>query len=491
MVPQGSGDRPSRPGPPVRPEPCLGYHAELAEYPEALLRNICDTILDAIGGTPLVRINRLTSGLVRATVLAKLETFNPGNSIKDRMAVKMVEDAERAGLLRPGGTIIEGTSGNTGMGLAIVAVVKGYKCIFTTTDKQSKEKIDALKAFGAEVIVCPTDVDPEDPRSYYSVSSRLEREVPNAWKANQYDNLSNTAAHYEQIGPEIWEQTGGRVTHLVVGVGTGGTVSGAGRFLKERNPRIRVWGIDTYGSVFKKYKETGIFDKNEIYPYITEGIGEDFLPKNVDFDVIDHFEKVTDKDAAAMTRRIAREEGIFAGNSAGSAMAGLLQLREHFHEDDVVVVIFHDHGSRYLGKMFNDEWMRAKGFLEKTGTTARDLVASGLSGELRAIEGNEPVERAVKLMSENDFSQISITRNRRLVGSLNETHLYAELVRNADVKTQPVESIMQPAFPFVDISTPVELLSTMITPQNPAVLVRDFKTEKTFIITRSDVIRVL
>jgi cystathionine beta-synthase len=491
MVPQGSGDRPSRPGPPVRPEPCLGYHAELAEYPEALLRNICDTILDAIGGTPLVRINRLTSGLVRATVLAKLETFNPGNSIKDRMAVKMVEDAERAGRLRPGGTIIEGTSGNTGMGLAIVAVVKGYKCIFTTTDKQSKEKIDALKAFGAEVIVCPTDVDPEDPRSYYSVSSRLEREVPNAWKANQYDNLSNTAAHYEQIGPEIWEQTGGRVTHLVVGVGTGGTVSGAGRFLKERNPRIRVWGIDTYGSVFKKYKETGIFDKNEIYPYITEGIGEDFLPKNVDFDVIDHFEKVTDKDAAAMTRRIAREEGIFAGNSAGSAMAGLLQLREHFHEDDVVVVIFHDHGSRYLGKMFNDEWMRAKGFLEKTGTTARDLVASGLSGELRAIEGNEPVERAVKLMSENDFSQISITRNRRLVGSLNETHLYAQLVRNADVKTQPVESIMQPAFPFVDISTPVELLSTMITPQNPAVLVRDFKTEKTFIITRSDVIRVL
>jgi cystathionine beta-synthase len=491
MVPQGSGDRPSRPGPPVRPEPCLGYHAELAEYPEALLKNLCDTILDAIGGTPLVRINRLTSGLVRATVLAKLETFNPGNSIKDRMAVKMVEDAERAGRLRPGGTIIEGTSGNTGMGLAIVAVVKGYKCIFTTTDKQSKEKIDALKAFGAEVIVCPTDVDPEDPRSYYSVSSRLEREVPNAWKANQYDNLSNTAAHYEQIGPEIWEQTGGRVTHLVVGVGTGGTVSGAGRFLKERNPRIRVWGIDTYGSVFKKYKETGIFDKNEIYPYITEGIGEDFLPKNVDFDVIDHFEKVTDKDAAAMTRRIAREEGIFAGNSAGSAMAGLLQLREHFHEDDVVVVIFHDHGSRYLGKMFNDEWMRAKGFLEKTGTTARDLVASGLSGELRAIEGNEPVERAVKLMSENDFSQISITRNRRLVGSLNETHLYAELVRNADVKTQPVESIMQPAFPFVDISTPVELLSTMITPQNPAVLVRDFKTEKTFIITRSDVIRVL
>src|SRR5438132_9702031 len=314
----------------------------------------------------MVRLHRITRD-VTATVVAKIETFNPGNSIKDRMAVKMIEDAERAGRLKPGGTIIEGTSGNTGMGLAIAAVVKGYRCVFTTTDKQSKEKVDALKAFGAEVIVCPTNVDPEDPRSYYSVSSHLEKEIPRSWKANQYDNLSNSAAHYEQTGPEIWDQTDGRVTHLVVGVGTGGTVTGVGRYLKERNAKIKVWGIDTYGSVFKKYKETGIFDKNEIYPYITEGIGEDFLPKNVDFDVIDHFEKVTDKDAAAMTRRIAREEGIFAGNSAGSAMAGVMQLKDNFTDDDVVVVIFHDHGSRYLGKMFNDDWMREKGFLEKTG----------------------------------------------------------------------------------------------------------------------------
>ncbi len=290
------------------PKPYTDGEARLSS-----LNKICDTILDAIGQTPMVRINAITRGVVQATVLAKLETFNPGNSIKDRMAVRMIEDAERAGLLKPGGTIIEGTSGNTGMGLAIAAVVKGYKCIFTTTDKQSKEKVDALKAFGAEVIVCPTNVDPEDPRSYYSVSSRLEREVANSWKANQYDNPGNSAAHYEQTGPEIWEQTGGSVTHLVVGVGTGGTISGTGRYLKERNPRIKVWGIDTYGSVFKKYKETGVFDKNEIYPYVTEGIGEDFLPKNVDFSVIDHFEKVTDKDAAIMTRRIAREEGIFAG----------------------------------------------------------------------------------------------------------------------------------------------------------------------------------
>jgi cystathionine beta-synthase len=341
------------------------------------------------------------------------------------------------------------------------------------------------------VIVCPTDVDPEDPRSYYSVSSRLVREIPHSWKANQYDNLSNTAAHYEQTGPEIWEQTGGAVTHLVCGVGTGGTISGVGRCLKERNPRVKVWGIDTYGSVFKKYKETGIFDKNEIYPYITEGIGEDFLPKNVDFDVIDHFEKVTDKDAAVMTRRIAREEGIFAGNSAGSALAGLLQLKEHFSKDDVVVVIIHDHGSRYLAKMFNDEWMRAKGFLEVSGLTARDLVALGMSGELFALEAARPVEDAIRVMSDHDFSQISITRDGRVIGSLNETHLYNEFMRDPEVKRRPVETIMQPAFSFADVSTPVQLLSTMITPENPAVLVRDFKTEKTFIITRSDIIRVL
>jgi len=455
------------------------------------MKKICDTILDAIGHTPLVRINRITEGLVKATVLAKIETFNPGNSIKDRMAVKMIEDAEKAGVLKPGGTIIEGTSGNTGMGLAIAAVVKGYRCVFTTTDKQSKEKVDALKAFGAEVIVCPTNVDPEDPRSYYSVSSRLLNEIPNSWKANQYDNLSNAQAHYEQTGPELWEQTGGKIDHLVVGVGTGGTISGVARYLKEKNPKLKAWGIDTYGSVFKKYKETGVFDKNEIYPYITEGIGEDFLPRNVDFSLIDHFEKVTDKDAAIMTRRIAREEGIFAGNSAGSAMAGLLQLKDHFKAGEVVVVIFHDHGSRYLGKMFNDDWMREKGFLEKSGMTARDLVNARLSGELCSIEANEPVEHALRTMSEHDFSQISITRDRRLIGSLNEAHLFDELVRNGSVKSQPVETIMQPAFPFVDVSTPVDLLSTMITPQNPAVLVRDFKTDKTFIITRSDLIRVL
>jgi cystathionine beta-synthase len=323
---------------------------------------IYNNILETIGHTPMVRINNITKD-IPATVLAKVETFNPGNSIKDRMALKMIEVAEREGKLKPGATIIEGTSGNTGMGLAIAAIMKGYKCIFTTTDKQSKEKVDALKAFGAEVIVCPTDVDPEDPRSYYSVSSRLEKEVPNSWKPNQYDNPANAIAHYESTGPEIWEQTDGKITHLIVGVGTGGTISGTGRYLKEQNPNIQILGIDTYGSVFKKYKETGIFDKDEIYSYVTEGIGEDFLPENVDFNVIDHFEKVTDEDAAKMTRRIPKEEGIFAGNSAGSAMAGLMQMKDRFKEGDVVVVIFHDHGTRYLGKMFNDEWMKMKGWL--------------------------------------------------------------------------------------------------------------------------------
>lgn len=327
-----------------------------------LYMNFKNNILETIGNTPLVKINKLAAD-IPALVLAKVETFNPGHSIKDRMALKMVEEAENSGALKPGGTIIECTSGNTGMGIALAASIKGYKCIFTTSDKQSKEKVDMLKAFGAEVIVCPTAVAPEDPQSYYSVAERLHKETPNSVWLNQYDNLANAQAHYESTGPEIWDQTDGKITHLVVGVGTGGTISGTARYLKEQNPDIKVWGIDTYGSVFKKYHETGEFDEQEIYPYITEGIGEDILPKNVDFKLIDHFEKVTDKDGAIMTRALAQKEGLMLGYSAGSAMAGLRQMKDKLSEDDVVVIIFHDHGSRYVGKLFNDKWMEEQGFM--------------------------------------------------------------------------------------------------------------------------------
>ena len=320
-----------------------------------------NNILETIGNTPLVKLNKVVE--TDALVLAKVETFNPGHSIKDRMALKMIEDAEQDGRLKPGGTIIEGTSGNTGMGLALAAIQKGYKCVFVLADKQSKEKMDILRAVGADVVVCPTDVAPEDPRSYYSTAKRLTKETPNSWYVNQYDNPSNAVAHYESTGPEIWKQTEGKITHLVVGVGTGGTVSGTAKYLKEQNSNIKIWGIDTYGSVFKKYHETGEFDKKEIYSYITEGIGEDILPENVNFDIIDHFEKVTDKDGAIYTTRLAREEGILVGYSAGSAVAGINQLKDKLGKDDVVVVIFHDHGTRYVGKLFNDEWMKEMKFM--------------------------------------------------------------------------------------------------------------------------------
>jgi len=323
---------------------------------------IYNSIIETIGNTPLVRLNKLTQE-IEADVVVKVESFNPGHSIKDRMALKMVEDAEKAGQLKPGGTIVEGTSGNTGMGLALAAIAKGYKCIFTTTDKQSKEKMDILRAVGAEVIVCPTNVEPDDPRSYYMKARSIAAETPNSFYMNQYDNLSNRVAHYESTGPEIWKQTNGKITHFVVGVGTGGTISGTGKYLKEQNPDVQVLGIDTYGSMLKKYHETGEKDMDEVYPYITEGIGEDIIPLNIDFDVIDHFEKVTDKDGAVYTRRLAKEEGIFCGYSAGSAIAGVVQMKDRFKKGDLVVIILHDHGSRYVGKLYNDDWMKEKGFL--------------------------------------------------------------------------------------------------------------------------------
>tara|TARA_B100000941_G_scaffold255931_1_gene204917 strand:+ start:1 stop:834 length:834 start_codon:yes stop_codon:yes gene_type:complete len=274
----------------------------------------------------------------------------------------MIEDAEKSGKLKPNGTIVEGTSGNTGMGLALGAIVKGYKLICVTTDKQSKEKVDILKAVGAEVVICPTNVDPDDENSYYSTSRRLSLEIENSWYVNQYDNLSNSEAHYLSTGPEIWEQMSGHIHHFVVGVGTGGTISGVGKFLKEKNNKIKIWGIDSYGSAFKKYHETGMFDKNEIYPYLTEGIGEDILPENVDFKIIDHFEKVSDEDAAVFARRLAKKEGILAGYSCGAAIAGLHQLKSNFKKNENVVVLLHDSGTRYIGKVYNDEWMKKQGF---------------------------------------------------------------------------------------------------------------------------------
>ncbi|MCC6180576.1 MAG: pyridoxal-phosphate dependent enzyme [Bacteroidia bacterium] len=449
-------------------------------------QKISNNILETIGNTPMVRINSITKDLP-CTVLAKIETVNPGNSIKDRMALKMIEDAEKDGRLKPGGTIIEGTSGNTGMGLAIAAIIKGYKCIFTTTDKQSKEKVDALRAFGADVIVCPTDVEPEDPKSYYSVSSRLEKEVPNAWKPNQYDNLSNSQAHYEQTGPEIWEQTEGKITHLVVGVGTGGTLCGTGRYLKEKNPNIKLLGIDTYGSIFKKLKETGEIDKNEIYPYITEGIGEDFLPKNVDINLIDHFEKVTDRDAAIMTRRIPREEGIFVGNSAGAAMAGLMQMKHLFKPTDVVVVIFHDHGTRYLGKMFNDDWMRDRGFLEIKKPKAIDLISTHKNQKLVTINDNAPISDALNLMNKYGISQVPVIKDGKFVGSLNDNYLFNKLIADNSLKTKTVAELMQAAFPMVDANTPMDEISKLITKENNAVLMTDL-AGTVHIITKHDLI---
>lgn len=450
---------------------------------------IYNNILETIGNTPLVKLNKITKD-VEATVLAKVETTNPGNSVKDRMALKMVEDAEKAGLLKPGGTIIEGTSGNTGMGLALVAIIKGYKLICVLSDKQSKEKMDILRAVGAEVVVCPTNVEPEDPRSYYSVSKRLAEETPNSWYVNQYDNLSNRQAHYEQTGPEIWEQTDGKITHFVVGVGTGGTVSGIGKYLKEKNPDIKILGIDTYGSVFKKYHETGIFDENEIYPYITEGIGEDILPKNVDFDVIDHFEKVTDKDAAIYTRKIALEEGIFVGNSAGSAVKGLLQMKDMFKKDDVVVVLFHDHGSRYVGKMFNDDWMRDRGFLEEGHQSAEDLLEHHKDQPLVTIGVEELVSHAVAKMRTFKISQIPVTKDGEFVGMIDETALINQIVDNEQIKDEAIGNIMGPKLPVVKPNASIKELSKLINKDVPAVLV-ELENGKFHIVTRHDVISAM
>jgi cystathionine beta-synthase len=445
-----------------------------------------ENILGTIGDTPLVKLNRVIKG-VDALVLAKVETFNPGNSVKDRMAVKMIADAEADGRLKPGGTIVEGTSGNTGMGLALVAIIKGYKLICVMSDKQSKEKMDILRAVGAKVVVCPTDVEPTDPRSYYSVSRRLAEETPNSWYVNQYDNPSNATAHYESTGPEIWEQTEGKITHFIVGVGTGGTISGVGKYLKEKNHDIKIWGIDTYGSVFKKYHETGVFDENEIYPYITEGIGEDILPLNVDFSLIDGFTKVTDKDAAVYTRRIALEEGIFVGNSAGAAIKGLLQLKDHFKPEDVVVVLFHDSGSRYVGKMFNDDWMRERGFLEEEIKKAEDVIKDHIDKPLIVARTEELVSHAIERMRKYKISQIPVMDINGFVGSLDESGLFQSYLNDKNSAERPIREIMGKPYPIVQLGTTIEAVSKLFTRENTAVLI-DLGNGKYHIITKYDII---
>ncbi|GAB4407848.1 MAG: cystathionine beta-synthase [Microscillaceae bacterium] len=450
------------------------------------------SITEIIGNTPLVKLNRVAQD-VAGTVLAKVEYFNPGNSVKDRIAIRMIEDAEKAGIIKSGGTIIEGTSGNTGMGLALAAVAKGYKCIFTMSDKQSQEKIDILRAVGAEVVVCPTNVAPEDPRSYYSVARRLNKEIPNSFYPNQYDNLSNTAAHYDTTGPEIWRDTEGKITHFAAGVGTGGTISGTSRYLKEQKPDLITVGIDTYGSVFKKYKETGIFDENEIYPYLTEGIGEDILPENVDFGVIDTFIKVTDKDAAIMTRRLAREEGLFVGWSCGSAMYGALEYaREHLRKGDVMVVILPDHGTRYLGKVYNDGWMKNHGFLEaRDFATARDIVRfRNGSDRLVTIDKNSQVGDAVALITREGISQVPVTDGEHIVGSLIDAKVLAKMLEDPEIKHHKVEEVMGAPFKFVAMDNTLDVLSSLIDKECPALLVRD-ERNKVHIITQSDLLMAM
>lgn len=448
--------------------------------------NYAKNILETIGNTPLVQLNKIVKDLP-CKVFAKVEYFNPGHSCKDRMALKMVEDAEADGRLKPGGTIIEGTSGNTGMGLALAAIVKGYKLICVITDKQSKEKMDILRAVGAKVVVCPTDVEPTDPRSYYSVSKRLAEETPNSWYVNQYDNPSNAKANYEQTGPEIWNQTQGEITHFIVGVGTGGTISGVGKYLKEQKPDVKIWGVDTYGSVFKKYHETGIFDENEIYSYVTEGIGEDILPKNVDFSVIDHFTKVTDKDAAVFCRKLALEEGIFVGMSSGSAIKGLLQMKDQLKPTDVVVVLFHDSGSRYIGKIFNDDWMRERGYLEEEIVTAHDLIKNHIDKPLVVVRTEELASHAIDRIRKYKISQIPVIDTTGFVGSLEDVDLFNAFVNNSNVVDTPIKDLMRKPYPVVSLQTKVEEVAKLITKENNAVLV-DLGNGKHHIITKYDII---
>jgi len=451
--------------------------------------NIKENILETIGNTPMIKLNKIAEDLP-GSILAKVEYFNPGHSVKDRMALKMLEDAEKRGDIKPGGTVIECTSGNTGMGLALACIIKGYKLICTMSDKQSQEKIDILRAVGAEVYVCPTNVSPDHPESYYSVAERKNKEIENSFWVNQYDNLSNRLAHYESTGPEIWEQTDGKITHFVVGVGTGGTISGVAKYLKEKNPDVKIWGVDSYGSVFKKYHETGEFDEKEIYRYITEGIGEDILPKNVDFSLIDRFEKVTDRDGAMVARELAKKEGLFLGYSCGSAFQAIRQLKNELDENSVVVVLFHDHGSRYVGKVFNDTWMRDRGFLNEEKKVARDLFANHKDLPLLTIGAYEPIHNAIALMRKFGVSQLPVVNGSKFVGSIDDSSLLTMLSENQNARDAEVSTCMQPPFPVVQATDPLTGISKHFNAKNGAVLV-DLGQGRYQIITRHDLVSAM
>lgn len=457
-----------------------------------------ENILSTIGETPLVRLNRLVLD-VPCTTLVKVEYFNPGGSVKDRIGVAMLEEAERTGQIKPGGTIIECTSGNTGAGLALAAIAKGYKCIFTTTDKQSPEKVNVLRALGSEVIVCPTNVAPDDPKSYYSVAARLNEEIENSFHANQYDNPANTRAHYEGTGPELWRQTEGRITHFVAGAGTGGTISGTGTYLKERNPNVKIIGVDPFGSVYYKYFHTREFDESEIYPYITEGVGEDILAGNMNFDVIDDYIQVSDRESMLMTRRLSSEEGLFVGGSSGMVVAGAIQwMHDHqaeLNSDDVVVILTPDSGFLYLSKIFNDSWMQNNGFMESRSVLTAETVLTirpAPERDVVSIEADEPISEAIDRMTLNGISQMPVIDGDSVVGSLTESDILSLLIAKPDARQTPVQDVMTEPFPVVPKTLPVDELSIRLSDSQGAVLVRkDGEGAGYEIITKSDLIGAL
>lgn len=447
----------------------------------------CQNILEAVGRTPLIRLNRLTRGMA-PEIYVKCDYLNPGGSVKDRVAIRMVQDAEQRGLLKPGGTIIEGTSGNTGMGLALVAAVKGYKVIFTMTDKQSREKINLLKALGAEVIVCPTAVRPDDPRSYYSVAKKLAREIPNSYYPNQYDNPMNPLAHYETTGPEIWEDTEGKITHFVAGMGTGGSISGIAKFLKEKNEKVKVIGVDPIGSLYYEFFTQGKIGTSHTYK--VEGIGEDIFPSTMDFRLIDQVVQVTDKECFLWARKLARMEGIFAGGSTGGAVSVALAIARTCGEKDVIVLFIPDTGMRYLSKVYNDEWMRENQYLEaEFRLSAGEIIAmKDRVQDLLFVRPHETLTHALTVMQKKDISQIPVFEESQPVGSLYEEQLMDLALQGKDLSKLVVREVMGKPLPIVAKSASIEEVTSLITSQNPAIFV-NLGGGRFDIITKYDLVR--